>query len=48
MLARLGVWEIMAIIAIVTLIFGSKKLPDIGKSIGESIQGFKKGVKGDD
>ena len=42
MLARLGVWEIMAIVAIVGLVFGGKKLPELGKTFGATINNFKK------
>ena len=38
---NLGVTEILMIAAIVLLFFGPSKLPQIGKSIGESIRGFK-------
>lgn len=48
MFAKLGVWEIMAIIAIVTLVFGSKKLPDLGKSFGKTISNFKKAASGEE
>jgi len=45
---KLGAWEIMAIIAVITLIFGTKKLPEFGKSLGETISSFKKAAKGDE
>ena len=38
----LGMTEILIIIAIVALIFGSKKLPEIGKGLGQALQNFKK------
>ena len=37
-------WAVVIIIAIV--LFGSKKLPDIGKGLGEGFRGFKEGLKG--
>ena len=48
MLGKLGVWEIMAIITVIALVFGSRKLPAIGRSIGETIKNFKKSLKDDD
>jgi len=37
----------LLIIAIVVLVlFGGKKLPELGKGLGEGLRGFKEGVKG--
>jgi sec-independent protein translocase protein TatA len=41
----LGPWEIVLIVVILLLVFGPKKLPDLGSSLGRSITGFKKGLK---
>lgn len=44
-----GHWEIVIIGLIFVLLFvGPKKLPGLGKSLGESIRGFKKAMKEDD
>lgn len=40
----LSVPQIILIIAVVVLIFGPKRIPQLGKSIGEAIRGFKKGL----
>ena len=37
--------ELLALLAVALLIFGPKKLPEIGASIGKSIKSFKKGMK---
>lgn len=37
--------ELIAILAIALLIFGPKKLPEMGASIGKSIKAFQKGMK---
>ncbi len=37
--------DLLIILAIALLIFGPKKLPDIGATIGKSITSFKKGMK---
>jgi sec-independent protein translocase protein TatA len=37
--------ELVALLAIVLLIFGPKKLPEMGASIGKSIKAFQKGMK---
>ena len=38
----LGVTELAIILVIVVVLFGAKKLPEIGKGIGEAIRNFKK------
>lgn len=39
-------WEIFVLIAIVVLLFGSKKLPDAARGIGRSLRIFKAETKG--
>lgn len=39
---NLGPWEIILILAVVLMIFGPSKLPEIGKSLGSSIREFRK------
>ncbi len=38
----LGPTELILILIIVVVLFGAKKLPEIGKGIGEAIKNFKK------
>lgn len=42
---KLGLPEILLILAIALLIFGPSKLADLGKSLGEGIKNFKSAVK---
>ena len=44
---RLGVPELIMILLLVFFLFGGKKLPEMGKGIGEGIRNFKKSIKGD-
>jgi sec-independent protein translocase protein TatA len=44
---RLGLPELVIILIIVFFLFGAKRLPEMGKGIGEGIKNFKKSVKGD-
>ncbi|MDD8025110.1 MAG: twin-arginine translocase TatA/TatE family subunit [Acidobacteriota bacterium] len=44
----LGPQELILILLIVVIIFGAKKLPDLGKSLGEGIKNFKGSVSGKD
>jgi len=41
----IGPWEIAIVLVLALLIFGPKKLPDLGKSLGKSITGFRQGMK---
>ena len=45
---RLGVPELLIIAVIVLFLFGGKRLPEMGKGIGEGIKNFKKSIKGSD
>jgi len=41
-LPNIGPWELIAVLAIVLIIFGPGKLPDVGKSLGKTIREFRK------
>ena len=40
--------ELIIIFGVIFLLFGAKKLPELGGAIGESIKNYKKGLKDDD
>ncbi|HMK60844.1 MAG TPA: twin-arginine translocase TatA/TatE family subunit [Dissulfurispiraceae bacterium] len=40
----LSTQDLLVVLAIVAVLFGGRKLPEIGKGIGEAIKNFKKGV----
>lgn len=42
----LGMPEIIVLLVIALLLFGPSRLPGLGKSMGEAIRGFKKGIDG--
>lgn len=42
MFAMLNGWEVVAVLAIVLIIFGAKKLPELAKGLGQGIKEFKK------
>ncbi len=42
MIGGFGIWELLIILLIVLVIFGAKKLPEIGGGIGKAISNFKK------
>lgn len=45
---KVGIWELLIILAIALLIFGPKALPKLGESIGKTIGSFKKGLNEDE
>jgi len=42
----IGPQELLLVLLIVIIIFGAKKLPDLGKSLGEGIRNFKGSISG--
>ncbi len=45
MLADLSIWHIMILVVVVMLVFGSRRIPEIGASLGKGIQEFKRGLR---
>lgn len=44
----LGATELLIILGIVVLLFGARRLPEIGSGLGKAIKNFKTGVSGKD
>lgn len=44
----ISVWQLLILLAVVILIFGTKKLKNIGGDLGSAIKGFKSAVKDGD
>ena len=44
---NIGMGELLVILLIVLLFVGAKRLPELGRSMGEAVREFKKGVQGD-
>ena len=42
---RLGIPELLVILAIIVLIFGASRLPELGKGIGKGIKNFKEATR---
>ena len=40
----IGTWEIVAIVAVIVLLFGGKKSPELMKGIGKGVKSFKQGM----
>ena len=45
---NIGLPELLIIFAIIVLLFGASRLPGLGKSVGQSVRGFKTGLSGED
>jgi sec-independent protein translocase protein TatA len=45
---RLGMGELILILAIALLLFGSKKLPELASGMGKAIKNFRRGIEGED
>ncbi|HEV7816538.1 MAG TPA: Sec-independent protein translocase subunit TatA [Janthinobacterium sp.] len=47
-MGSLSIWHWLIVLVIVMLVFGTKKLGNMGSDIGKAVKGFKDGVKGDE
>ncbi|HZQ42585.1 MAG TPA: twin-arginine translocase TatA/TatE family subunit [Acidobacteriaceae bacterium] len=39
-------WHLIILLGLAVLLFGGRKLPELGKGLGEGLRGFKEGMKG--
>lgn len=39
-------WHLIVLLIVAFLLFGAKRLPELGKGLGEGLKGFKEGLKG--
>jgi sec-independent protein translocase protein TatA len=47
-MGKIGVTEILLILAVVLIFFGGKKIPELMKGMGRGIKEFKDGMNGED
>jgi sec-independent protein translocase protein TatA len=45
MFGNIGFWEILLILLVVLLLFGARKLPELGNSLGKAIHNFRSSMK---
>lgn len=43
-----SIWHWVIVLVVVMLIFGTKKIGNMGSDLGKAVKGFKDGVKGDE
>ena len=44
-MGEFSIWHWLIVLAIVVMVFGTKKLKNIGSDLGEAVKGFKQGMK---
>ena len=44
----IGTTELVIVLAIVVVLFGARRLPEIGSGVGKAIKNFKSGISGKD
>ena len=44
----IGIWEVVILMVVLLLVFGAKRLPEMGRSIGHGMREFKDAVTGKD
>ena len=47
-MGSLSIWHWLIVLVIVVLVFGTKKLRNMGSDLGGAVKGFKQGMKGAD
>ncbi len=47
-MGSLSIWHWVIVLVIVLVIFGTKKLRNVGSDLGGAVKGFKDGMKGDE
>lgn len=46
-LGGISIWQLLIILVIVVLLFGTKKLKGLGSDLGDAVKGFKKAINDD-
>lgn len=44
----ISVWQLLIVLLIVIMLFGSKRLGSLGTDLGSAIRGFRKSIKDED
>ncbi|MBC7858441.1 MAG: Sec-independent protein translocase subunit TatA [Burkholderiaceae bacterium] len=47
-MGSLSIWHWLIVLVVVMLVFGTKKISNMGADIGKAVKGFKDGVKGEE
>jgi sec-independent protein translocase protein TatA len=44
----IGIWEMLVLLGVLLLVFGPKRLPELGSQLGRGMRDFRRGISGDD
>jgi len=47
-MGSMSIWHWLIVLVVVMLVFGTKKISNMGSDLGKAVKGFKDGVKGDE
>ena len=47
-MGSMSIWHWVIVLLVVVLLFGTKKLGNMGSDVGKAVKGFKDGVKGEE
>jgi sec-independent protein translocase protein TatA len=47
-MGSLSIWHWLIVLLVIVLVFGTKKLGNVGSDLGKAVKGFKDGVKGEE
>ncbi|MES2741286.1 MAG: Sec-independent protein translocase subunit TatA [Pseudomonadota bacterium] len=47
-MGSMSIWHWLIVLVVVMLVFGTKKLGNMGGDIGKAVKGFKDGIKGEE
>ena len=47
-MGSLSIWHWLIVLVVVVLVFGTKKLGNVGSDLGKAVKGFKDGLKGEE
>ncbi len=48
MLSGVSIWQLLIILLIVVMLFGTRRLKNLGSDLGEAIRGFRKSLNADE
>jgi len=43
-----SIWHWLIVLVVIVLVFGTKKLGNVGSDLGKAVKGFKDGIKGEE
>ena len=44
-MGRFGIWELVIIVILVAVIFGGRRLPELGKGLGQGLANFRRAMR---